>query len=184
MKIQIYTKNTSLTPGIEEYIREKMEKLARRFDNIIQAEVQLEVFKNKHKGDDLQRVEIMVSIPKKRLRADHRAGEMHEAFDLALPKIERQLERYKDGMRKRDKTMLRRLGSVFSPFRAKQIQNPADEIVDRGGVNFNHKLTEMEARIELRQSKKPYLVYLNAETNKMNVIYKIGKNRFGVDEEK
>ena len=122
MDIRISAKHITLTPSLETYIRGKVQDLDRLFPNITRVEVQIEVFRNKQHGDDLHRAEILVHVPKRTLRAEQRASEMHEAFDLALPKIERQLEKHKGRLRRRDRNFLRRLGSVFSPFRRKEAE--------------------------------------------------------------
>lgn len=115
MDLRIIAKHTTLTPTLEEYVREKVQIFEKHFPNITRVEVELEVFKNKHRGDDLCRAEIITHVPGKILRADERAAEMHEAFDLVLPKMERQLEKYKAKLRRRDRSMLQKIGSVFSP---------------------------------------------------------------------
>lgn len=113
MQVNVSAKNTTLTPTLESYIREKSEHLSHYFDNIIRVEVQIEVEKHKTISREAFRAEIMVHVPKKVLRAEHRASEMHEAFDLVVPKIQKQLERYKEKLRRRDKGFLHRMKTVF-----------------------------------------------------------------------
>lgn len=115
MDIRITTKNTTLTPALDSYVREKVSAFERHFPNIIRVEIELEVFRNQHTGDDLNRAEIIVHVPKKILRADERASEMHEAFDLVMPKIEKQLEKHKAKLRRRDRSFLEKFGTVFAP---------------------------------------------------------------------
>jgi putative sigma-54 modulation protein len=132
MDIRIITKNTTLTPALDEYVRSKVANFEKHFPQIFRVEVELEVFKNKHHADDLSRAEIIVHVPKKRLRADERASEMHEAFDLVMPKIEKQLEKHKAKLRRRDRGFLERVGTVFSPLFKESSKRGGDLPDDEG----------------------------------------------------
>ncbi|MFC1640997.1 ribosome hibernation-promoting factor, HPF/YfiA family [Patescibacteria group bacterium] len=175
MQIKIYAKNTSLAPSIEGYIREKIEGLSKYSENIIHADVQIEVFKNKSKGNDLYRAEIMVKIPKKMIRADQDATDIHEAFDLALPKIEKQLNKYQETMRHKDRSFLTRLGTVFSPF-ARKGSRQADESVIREGADSAPEMTEEEAKDAIEKSSETYVIFRNKENGKFSVLMKNEEN--------
>lgn len=129
MDIRIIAKNTTLTDSLDTYVREKVAHFEKHFPQVFRVEVELEVFRNKRNGDDLNRAEIIVHVPKKTLRADERASEMHEAFDLVMPKIEKQLEKHKAKLRRRDRSFLERLGTVF----ASRSQGASGDIPDDEG---------------------------------------------------
>ncbi len=134
MDIRIITKNTSLTESLDSYIREKVQVFERHFNNITRIEVELEVFKNKHHGHDMSRAEVIVHIPGRMVRADEQGGEMHEAFDLVVPKIDKQLEKYKAKLRKRDRGFLAKMGTVFSPlFNRSNSSKASGDIADDEG---------------------------------------------------
>lgn len=125
MDIRIITKNTTLTPSLDEYVREKVGHFEKHFPQVLRVEIELEVFKNRHHGHESHRVEVIIHVPKKRIRADESASEMHEALDLVIPKIEKQLEKHKAKLRRRDRGFLEKVGTVFSPLFGSRTQSKA-----------------------------------------------------------
>jgi len=98
MKIIITGKNFSLTPSLNMYVEKKLNNINKFYNQISRAKVELDVDKNQKSGD-IYRVEIWLSLPKKVIQAGEKAGDMHEAIDLAEKKVEQRLVRYKEKLR-------------------------------------------------------------------------------------
>lgn len=181
MQLHIYAKNTTLTPALESAVREKIAHLERKFQNIIKIDVQIEILKN-HQSGDINRVEIMVHLPKKLLRAEHVGSEFHESLDLTLPKIEKQLEKYKTVMRKRDRSFIRKLGSTFSPF-MRRWSAVSPTVQERRKISFRNPMTEEEAIQKLTETKQPFIVFQNNANGKISIVYQKNNQDFVLDEE-
>lgn len=95
MEITIKANHFEMAEKLETFTNKKLEKLARRFDNIAEMDVTYKLVKpetamNKEAG-------VKVSVPNNAdLFASKTADTFEEALDLALDAIERQLEKIKN----------------------------------------------------------------------------------------
>ena len=95
MEITIKANHFEMAEKLEVFTNKKLEKLARRFDNISEIDVNYklvkpETAKNKEAG-------LKISVPNNAdLFASKTADTFEEALDLALDAIERQLEKIKN----------------------------------------------------------------------------------------
>ena len=94
MEITIKANHFEMAEKLEVFTNKKLEKLARRFDNISEIDVNYKLVKpetamNKEAG-------VKVSVPNNAdLFASKTADTFEEALDLALEAVERQLEKIK-----------------------------------------------------------------------------------------
>jgi len=104
--------NMEPSPDIEAEIRQRVEKLERRYSNLIGCRVTVEALHNQHRTGNVHEVHIVLSVPGRDLavsREPHRAKEryanpnMHAILRDAFEAAERQLESYK-GIRRVDAT--------------------------------------------------------------------------------
>ncbi len=101
MNIIISGKDFSLTPSLKEYVEGHMAKIERLFPFVTEAKVELDVDKNQKKGM-IYRAEVSVHVHKSPMKAGEKAEHMQEAINLCIPKLVRQLERYKETKRSRE----------------------------------------------------------------------------------
>jgi cold shock CspA family protein/ribosome-associated translation inhibitor RaiA len=104
--------NMEPSPDIEAEIRQRVDKLERRYSNLIGCRVTVEALHNQHRTGNVHEVHIVLSVPGRDLavsREPHRAKEryarpnMHAILRDAFEAAERQLESYK-GIRRVDAT--------------------------------------------------------------------------------
>lgn len=89
MNLHITGRNFEVTPAIHEYALNKLGKLNKHFDAIIDAQVILSIVKHKHIA------EITVRAPGKDIHSSESEESMYAAIDLLADKIERQVIKYK-----------------------------------------------------------------------------------------
>ncbi len=175
MQIQIRGKNTKVTDALRSTIEEKMDKVHRHFDQIIEGTVELSVEKNP-KITKNQRVEITLHVKGSTIRAEKSSDDMYSAIDDAAHKIERQVERYK--------------GRVYASSASHHNHNtPATlrEIEPPGPIvrRKKHDLKPMspdEARLQLDLLQHEFYVFRNADSGDVNVIYKRKDGDYGLIE--
>ena len=90
MDIVIGAKNFKLTPAINEYVNEKVGKLAHFWGEIIRAHVELSTARLKTEGD-VSHVHVRLEVPGPDLEAEADSSEMYSAIDIVLPKLEKQI---------------------------------------------------------------------------------------------
>ena len=102
MKVQIYGKNVTITPGMQEKVETKLKFLEKYF--IIDDSVTANVLVKIHKKD----IKIEITIPTKMavLRAEVAHPDYYAAVDLAIDKLEDQIRRQKTRLERKHKDKL------------------------------------------------------------------------------
>ncbi len=95
MNLKISGHHLELTPSLREYVQNKLERIKRHFDNVIDVTVILAVDSNTEK-DKRQRAEINVHMRGKDLHVESEAADMYAAIDLLMDKLDRQVLKHKD----------------------------------------------------------------------------------------
>ncbi|MBM4174629.1 MAG: ribosome-associated translation inhibitor RaiA [Ignavibacteria bacterium] len=98
MNVQVTARRFKAHDSLREYAQNEVSKLERYFDNIIGADVILSFEKPR---DSVKTAEISLSVYSKKIIAKESSDDFIKSIDLAVAKLERQLNRYKS--KKRDK---------------------------------------------------------------------------------
>ncbi|MCS7014670.1 MAG: ribosome-associated translation inhibitor RaiA [Gemmatales bacterium] len=99
MLVKISARHGQLSPELQDFIREKAERLVHYFDRLMAVEVTVDL-----KGDRKE-VEFLVSAEHKHdFVARESAGDVRAAVDMILDKLERQLTRYKEKLQDHRRT--------------------------------------------------------------------------------
>jgi len=94
-KVETLARNMRLTDNTREYVEKKAAKLERRLPGIDEIRIELTHAKTARSANDRQVAQITVRGKGFILRTEERADDLHGAFDIALEKIQRQIDRYK-----------------------------------------------------------------------------------------
>jgi len=90
MQIQLSGHHVELTPALEQYVTEKMDRLARHFDNLSNVHVVLSVEKLR------QKAEATIHLTRGTVFADAEAEDMYAAIDALVDKLDRQVKKQKE----------------------------------------------------------------------------------------
>jgi putative sigma-54 modulation protein len=94
MNLIIHGHHVEVTPALRGYVEDKLARIRRHFDNVIDADVVLTV------QDKLrQKAEITVRVRGNSLHAECVDGDMYAAIDALMDKLDRQVLRHKDRVR-------------------------------------------------------------------------------------
>lgn len=94
MKITIYTKKIDLTDKLYDYVQAKIGGLEHYIDNVIECFVELDEDMSMKSGKKF-RCEVQMKVPRSSIRAEETAYDIFEAIDLIVPKLTKQIEKYK-----------------------------------------------------------------------------------------
>lgn len=183
MQITIKAKKLDLTPALRQYAEEKVGKLARFYDRISVARVDLERRLHREKGD-IFRAEINLDVPRRKvIRAEVEANDIYAAIDLVIPKLEKTISRFKEesahiGFRSKF-FPLKRLASIVNFGRNKEKQ---PRIIERKRFQAVKPMTESEAVLELSRHNRDFYLFWNADTDRFAVIYKRGDGDYNLVE--
>lgn len=97
MKINLEYDDISTSPELVEYTENKVGKLERFFDKIVQADVILK--HDSGKSTEQNSCDIRLNVPNDTLFADASADTIREAITNAADSVERQLRKYKEKLK-------------------------------------------------------------------------------------
>lgn len=95
MNITISGHHLEVTPAIRQHIENKLERVVRHFDQVIDITVTLTVDKLKEK-QKRHRADINLHVPGKDIHVESIAQDLYAAIDLLIDKLDRQVIRHKD----------------------------------------------------------------------------------------
>src|SRR3972149_11739206 len=93
--VEILGRELKVDKTLEDYVQTRAAKLDRYIDGVEGVRVELAYRKGAKAADDRYKAQITLRGKKFVLRAEERTDQVSTAFDAALDKIQRQMERYK-----------------------------------------------------------------------------------------
>ncbi|GAA5234519.1 ribosome-associated translation inhibitor RaiA [Verticiella sediminum] len=90
MNLSISGHQLEVTPAIREYVTNKLDRVLRHFDHIIDAQVILSAAKLRHTAD------VTVRVPGKDIHCEATDENLYAAIDLLIDKLDRQVVKYKN----------------------------------------------------------------------------------------
>ena len=172
MRYTITGRNIDVTPGLRETVIEKIGKLERYFNQDTEAIITLSVTK------DRQKIEVTIPVKGHIIRAEEQSTDMYVSIDLVEEIIERQLKKYKTKLIDKKQSHI-----DFSEFYVQEETEADDEIKIEKVKKFAMKpMDPEEACVQMELLGHSFYVFLNAETEEVNVVYKRKGQTYGLIE--
>jgi putative sigma-54 modulation protein len=190
--IAIVGKNVKITPPIQKYIFEKLNKVERLTDHILDVYVTLEVQKLSH------RVHILMKFFHFQIVVKADTEDMYASIDQAVGKLVALIRKYKTKLQDHHKKELSTVEMNVKIFErgADVIEEINDEIEEANLQEDQEKyklhevkkvetmplkmLTQDEAIMKMELSGQHFLIYKGQEDQKIKVIYRREDDNFGV----
>lgn len=102
MQTQITARNFNASPELRTYVQERLAKLERFYDGITGAQVTLT---KENTVENAKSVDITLRVYRRQLSAQQNAATHEEAIDQCVDRLRRQLIKYKDKLRSKDKNV-------------------------------------------------------------------------------
>ncbi|MCR5501916.1 MAG: ribosome-associated translation inhibitor RaiA [Lachnospiraceae bacterium] len=173
MKFIIVGKNIEVTPGLRSAVEDKIGKLEKYFNPDTEVHVTLSVEK------DRQKIEVTIPVKGSIIRSEQVSSDMYVSIDLVEEIIERQLKRYKS-------KIVDKHQASDSSFKREFIENDyedEEEIRIIRSKKFDMKpMFPEDACIQMELLGHDFFVFMNAETDQVNVVYKRKGNTYGLIE--
>ncbi len=172
IEVMISGHDVSIPSRLKEYIEKKVVKLERYLPELGQVRVDLSVERAARDADDRQVVQLTARPHGTFLRAEERTNDMFAAVDLALEKMQRQIEHYKARHRRGRGDGVGLATAAIEAEGEPETQPGAGPLVVRRKRYPISPMTEAEAieQMPLLQHEN-FFIFYNAETAKMNVLY-------------
>ena len=172
MKITISGKNIDVTEGLRAAVQDKLGKLERYFTPDTEVIVTLSVEKER------QKIEVTIPVKGNIIRSEQVSNDMYVSIDLVEEVIERQLRKYKTKIVDKKQE-----GGNFQKAYIENDYMEDEEIRIIRSKKFGMKpMFPEDACVQMELLGHNFFVFLNAETEEVNVVYKRKGNTYGLIE--
>jgi len=174
-----------MTEALKSYVENRLEKLQSHYDRVTNADIVLSVEKHRHIA------EMTLHANGSRIHGKESSTDMYASVDAVLDKIDKQIRKFKERI------------SRYQPRKTKEereYQHHIIEVVDdvdegASGAEQGHRIVLREklsmkpmsvedAALQLELVEDSFLVFLNAETQQVNVLYSRDDGTYGLIEPK
>ena len=169
MNTSVRFKNLESSDPLKAYVSEKLDRMEKYFSGPAEANVVLSIEKFRHSA------EIHIIGDRLNINGKEETEEMYSAIDMVLDKLEEQIKKSKQKGRK---------------FRSKGKSDPIasepvmGEAVDQPRVRIHHieykPMDVDEAVMQMDLIKDSFLVFTNARTETVNVLYRQKDGNYGL----
>ncbi|WP_294353282.1 ribosome-associated translation inhibitor RaiA [uncultured Clostridium sp.] len=175
MKVTVIAKNIELTSALKESVERKISKLNKYFDSNIEARATLSVQKNR------QIIEVTIPFNGVILRGEESTDDMYKSIDLVGAKLEKQIQKQRTKLSRKNASGSLRFPSFNASDLIEEEEEEKQKIVKTKSFNVK-PMSEDEAILQMELLGHNFFVYEDADTSKVNVIYKRKDGNYGLIE--
>ena len=172
MRYTISGKNIDITPGLKNAVENKLSKLERYFSPDTEAQVTLSVEKGR------QKIEVTIPIKGTIIRAEQDSDDMYVSIDLVEEIIERQIKKYKTKIIDKKQSA----ASFSDTFIQEEIEYEEAVNIVKTKRFAMKPMDPEEACLQMELLGHNFFMFLNSETEQINVVYKRKANSYGLIE--
>ena len=174
-------RQVEITPALREFAEEKLSKLERLLDGPLEIHVVLGIEKHRHSA------EVQVKSKTAVFTGHMVTGDLYASIGEVADKLERQALKHKEKLHSHKHRKSPRDPEVAATIEANASGPAADAPAERPGPRIvrtkRSRLKPMspeDAALELEASGEELLVFRDAETERVNVVYRQGDGNFGL----
>ena len=172
MRYKISGKNIDITPGLKNAVENKLGKLDRYFSPDTEAQVTLSVEKGR------QKIEVTIPIKGSIIRAEQDSDDMYVSIDLVEEIIERQIKKYKTKIIDKKQSA----ASFSDTFIQEEVEYEEAVNIVKTKRFAMKPMDPEEACLQMELLGHNFFMFLNSETEQINVVYKRKANSYGLIE--
>jgi putative sigma-54 modulation protein len=181
-KVDVQARNIRLTERVKSHVEEKAGRLDHYLPAIEEAYVELTHHNSARSANDRNVAQITVRGKGLTLRTEERADEVQAAFDVALDKLHRQIERYK-GKHYHGRGNGRPAAEVLEETAAPDDAQNSGPLIERRKQFRIVPMNELEAIEQMRLlGHDNFFIFYNADTSRINVLYLRRNGSYGLIE--
>ena len=183
MDIRIKGRNIPVTEALERYAREKVERIARFFDDersVSRAEVEL-IHERNRAISEPEVAEATLFINGSVLKASEASEDMYASIDRMSDKLERQVKRFRGRQIDRWQGQLKNVQDAPQAFVVDQEEEIEARIVRTKQFQMKPMGAE-EAVLQLELLDHDFYVFTSADTGDINVVYRRRDGNYGLIE--
>jgi len=176
MDITVTFRHMEPIESLKAYAEEKVSKIKKYLDSPVEAHIVLSVEKFRHQAD------VTLNINKVRVKAVEETEDMYSAIDQVMDKIEKQVKRHLSKIRNRRQGNTKNEDNVQGKEADDTAAPEQEEHVIEVEKMVAKPMDTEEAAMQLNLSSRDFLVFRNAKSREINVIYRRKDNNLGLIE--
>ncbi len=169
MKITYTARKVTLKDNFKQRVEKKLAKFDKLFSENANANVVVTLEKNR------QTVEITIRDHSMVFRAESTMPEMNDALEKVIDILMRQIRKNKTRLAKKLKS-----GSIDELFETPTEESEEEYQVLRKKQVFVKPITVDEAILEMNMVNHNFFMFVNSDTNEVNVVYKRADGNYGL----
>ena len=172
MQTAVTFKNLDSSDNLKAYVRDKLDRFDKFLDNPAEANVVLSVEKFRHTA------EINIAGDRLTIIGKEETDDMYSAIDMALAKLEKQIKKSKQKIRERRPGGKNRSLEIID----EETELPDEDTVRQIKIkNIEYKPMDVEeAVLQMDLVSNNFLVFTNARSEKINVLYRRKDGHLGL----
>lgn len=185
MNLTITGRHMEMTDALKAYIENHVKKIKAHFDRVIDINVVLDVEKHRHIA------EVNLHANGVRIHSKESSSDMYVSVDAVMAKLEKQIRKYKDRINRHQQRP--EISDLSYHHAIIGLQSGNGDEHDEVSTETQHHvvlreklpmkpMTVEEAILQLNLIEEPFLVFSNAETSQVNVIYARDDHTYGLIE--
>ena len=175
MRLQVKGKNVEVSDTLKTYAQEKLRKLDKHLNDAARLELELAVEKNPSISAN-QIAEATVWTKGPVLRARESSQDMRASIDLLVEKLERQARRYREKRRRGARN------SNHEPATIPVVPDEESPVIVKTKQFAVKPMSPEEAVLQLELIGHDFVVFQNADSNDVNVVYRRRDGNYGLIE--
>jgi len=173
MNVNVRGKQIKVTDALRDYAIKRVSKLQKFSDDFTDVQVTLSVEKER------QKVEVTAPLNGFILRGEEETDDMYSSIDLVVDKLERQMEKYRKRIGKKRVKTVKDEPSFLPEIETDDDLTESDTIVKI--KKFPAKFMSVdEAVMQMNLIGHSFYVFMNSETEQMNVVYRRKHGGYGL----
>ncbi|MCJ7593196.1 MAG: ribosome-associated translation inhibitor RaiA [Desulfobacterales bacterium] len=176
MEIAVTFRRMEPTESLRAYAEEKVLKVKKYLDSPIEAHIVLSVEKFRHSAD------VTLSVDGTKIKAVEETDDMYSAIDQVMDKIEKQVKRHRSKIKQRKAENIKGEEVLANDATAEVSEGALDEPAIEVEKLIAKPMDPEEAAMQLNMSQQDFLVFRNARSMEINVIYKRRDGNLGLIE--
>jgi putative sigma-54 modulation protein len=178
--VKVTGRHLQITDAINDHVTKKIESLHLDYPKIIEAHVILEVEKYRHSAEV-----VLVCSNHITIEACEEMTDMYAAIDAVTDKVARQMRKYKTRLMRKHrprKNVVQHLEEhVLHPEPTEDDEHLEHPVIRTERYPLKPMYVD-EAVLQLEMSHRHFLVFLNARSSRVNVLYRRKSGDFGLIE--
>lgn len=172
MQYSVTFRHMEPSDTLKEYSHDKLLRLEKYLDAVIDAEVVMTVEKFRHKA------EVLISSDGLKIKAEEETEDMYSAIDMVVDKLEKQIKRHREKLKDHK-------GAAGKRVQQRQAETPVDReddypadesdvpTVDRSLTITPTVMTLEEAGARLAASSVPQVIFINRDNDQLSILRQV-----------